>query len=158
MVVDGGGSFDGGTWVTLPSLPRPQQECAVAALNGAPGVISARYAGEYGGGDEANNDLVLKNLDGIADRAARFVCVIAIARDGRLLRHFRGTVEGQIAQKREGANGFGYDPLFYYPPFGCTFGEADTARKHEVSHRAQAFRQLIAWWASIAASTGEDTR
>ena len=116
----------------------------VDALNGAPGVISARYAGEHGG-DEANNDLVLKNMNGIADRTARFVCVIAIAQDGRLLHHFRATVEGQIAQKREGGNGFGYDPLFYYAPFACTFGEAGTARKHEVSHRAQAFRQLIAW-------------
>jgi XTP/dITP diphosphohydrolase len=116
----------------------------VDALGGSPGVLSARYAG--GAGDEANNDLVLANLQGVENRAARFVCVIAIAERGQFIQRFRGVVEGQIAEARHGAHGFGYDPLFYYPPFGCTFGEADATRKHEVSHRAQAFRQLIAWW------------
>lgn len=128
----------------------------VNALNGAPGVISARYAGEHGG-DEANNDLLLTNLKGATDRTARFVCVIAIARDGRLLHHFRGSVEGRITAERKGTNGFGYDPLFYYPPFESTFGEADAERKHEVSHRAQAFRQLIGWWTHHT-STDADTR
>lgn len=116
----------------------------VDALGGAPGVISARYAGEQGG-DEANNDLLLRNMETRQDRTARYVAVIAVARGGELLASFRGAVEGQLTRERRGTNGFGYDPLFFYPPFGCTFGEASAERKHDVSHRAQAFRLLIAW-------------
>jgi len=116
----------------------------VDALDRAPGVVSARYAGEHGG-DEANNDLVLANLGSTVDRTARYVAVIALAKDGELLASFRGEVEGSITNVRRGANGFGYDPLFFYPPFGCTFGEASTGQKHGVSHRAKAFRELIAF-------------
>ncbi|BDC51515.1 non-canonical purine NTP pyrophosphatase [Bryobacterales bacterium F-183] len=114
----------------------------VDALNGAPGVHSARYAGTHGD-DEANNRLLLKNLQGIANRTARFVCAIALADKGQPILTVRGAVEGQIIDAPKGPHGFGYDPLFYYPPFGCTFGEADATRKHEVSHRAQAFRLLL---------------
>lgn len=116
----------------------------VDALGGAPGVWSARYAGEHGD-DEANNDLVLANMSGASDRTARYVAAIAIAREGKLLASFRGTVEGELTRERRGAKGFGYDPLFYYPAFGCTFGEASAERKHGVSHRAEAFRELIAF-------------
>ena len=116
----------------------------VDALDGAPGVVSARYAGEHGG-DEANNDLVLANLGSTVDRTARYVAVIALAKEGELLASFRGEVEGSITSVRQGTNGFGYDPLFFYPPFGCTFGEASTEQKHGVSHRAKAFREMIAF-------------
>ena len=79
-------------------------------------------------------------MRGVVDRTARFVCVVALAAPGRLLRTFRGEVEGRLLEAPQGANGFGYDPLFFYPPFGCTFGEAPLERKMEVSHRAQALR------------------
>jgi len=87
----------------------------------------------------------LANLGSTVDRTARYVAVIALAKDGELLASFRGEVEGSITNVRRGANGFGYDPLFFYPPFGCTFGEASTGQKHGVSHRAKAFRELIAF-------------
>jgi XTP/dITP diphosphohydrolase len=118
----------------------------IAALGGAPGVYSARYAGSEAT-DAANNALVLERLNGIADRAAQFVCVIALARDGRLERTFRGMVRGRITEEARGPNGFGYDPLFYYEPFGCTFGEAAPAEKMKVSHRAQALRRMFEYLA-----------
>jgi XTP/dITP diphosphohydrolase len=113
----------------------------VDALGGAPGVHSARYSEE--GTDEANNRLVLKNLAGIEQRGGRFVCVIALARRGELLGTFRGVVEGEIALEERGPNGFGYDPMFYYAPFGCTFGEVDGERKMGVSHRGKALEALL---------------
>lgn len=114
----------------------------VEALGGEPGVRSARYAGE-GAGDEANNRLLLARLAGVADRRARFVCAIALARGGALAATVRGEVEGVLLEAPRGANGFGYDPLFYYPPFGCTFAELDTGRKWQVSHRGKALRALL---------------
>lgn len=119
---------------------------AVDALGGAPGVLSARYAGSGLSGhdaDEANNQLVLKNLAPHADRTARFVCVIALAEKGKVIKTFRGEVEGQLLHEAKGPGGFGYDPLFYYPPFGCTFGEAASERKFDVSHRGNALRQML---------------
>jgi XTP/dITP diphosphohydrolase len=116
----------------------------VDALRGAPGVYSARFAGT-GATDEANNRLLLEKLQGIGDRAARFVCLIALVEGERLLRVFRGVVEGRITDEPRGSGGFGYDPLFYYPPFGCTFGEAPAERKFDVSHRGQALRAMLAW-------------
>ncbi len=113
----------------------------VDALGGAPGVHSARYAG--GAGDAANNALLLANLQGVGDRKGRFVSVIALVKDGRLVKTFRGAVEGEIAQAQAGKHGFGYDPLFYYPPFACTFGEADLSRKAHVSHRANALQLMF---------------
>ncbi len=113
----------------------------VDALNGAPGVYSARFAGPDAT-DEANNRLVLERMRGVADRTARFVCVVALAESGRLVHTLRGAVEGQLTEAPLGSNGFGYDPLFFYPPFGCTFGEAPLDRKMEVSHRARALRAL----------------
>ena len=118
----------------------------VDALGGAPGVYSARYAGAAAT-DAANNALVLDRLQGARDRAAQFVCVIALARDGRVEQTFRGVVRGSITDKARGPNGFGYDPLFYYEPFGCTFGEAPPAEKMKVSHRAQALRQTFEYLA-----------
>ncbi len=113
----------------------------VRALGGAPGVLSARFAGP-GADDAANNRLLLERLRGVEDRAAQFVCVAALAEQGRLIGAFRGVVEGRVAEAPRGSNGFGYDPLFFYEPFGCTFGEVSAERKLSVSHRARALKQL----------------
>ena len=114
----------------------------VDALGGAPGVYSARYSGPQAT-DESNNRLLLENLRGVKDRTARFVCSIALVESGRLLGLYSGSVEGVILEEARGSGGFGYDPLFYYPPFGCTFGEASEERKATVSHRGQAFRKMV---------------
>ena len=114
----------------------------VDALGGAPGVISARYSGP-GATDASNNRLLLENLRGVQDRTARFVCVIALVQHGKVLGLYSARVEGVILEEPRGAGGFGYDPLFYYPPFGCTFGEASEERKSEVSHRGQAMRMML---------------
>jgi XTP/dITP diphosphohydrolase len=116
----------------------------VDAIGGAPGVHSARFAGEDAGDDE-NNALLLRRLEGAANRAARFVCVIALVKDDTLVRTFRGVVEGRILDRAYGAGGFGYDPLFYHEPFGCTFGEAPIEDKMKVSHRAQALGAMFAY-------------
>lgn len=114
----------------------------VDALNGAPGVYSARYAGPHAT-DIANNELLLQRLGGQSNRRARFVCVIALAEAGEVRQTFRGEVEGEILLAARGPGGFGYDPLFYYPPFGCSFGEVDGSKKFDVSHRGQALRALL---------------
>ncbi|MBW2095098.1 MAG: XTP/dITP diphosphatase, partial [Deltaproteobacteria bacterium] len=113
----------------------------VAALGGAPGVRSARYAGETASDHERN----LKLLDALAeveDRGARFVCVLAIAvpRGPALL--YEGICEGSITREMRGNNGFGYDPVFYYPPFGKTFAELSPDEKNRVSHRGKALLEL----------------
>lgn len=113
----------------------------VDALGGAPGVYSARYAGPDAT-DRANNTLLLDRMRGVRDRGARFVCVVALAERGRLVRAFRGEVEGRLTEEPRGPNGFGYDPLFFYPPFDCTFGEAPLERKMEVSHRSKALGSM----------------
>jgi XTP/dITP diphosphohydrolase len=116
----------------------------VEALGGAPGVYSARFAGPNAT-DEANNRLLLERLEGVSNRAARFVCAIALVEGERLLQVFHGAVAGRITVEPRGSGGFGYDPLFYYPPFGCTFGEAPAERKFAASHRGQALRALLEW-------------
>lgn len=118
----------------------------VDALGGEPGVYSARYANVHGD-DLANNRLVLERLGERTDRAARFVCVIALAQAGIVRATFRGTVEGEILREARGANGFGYDPLFYYPPFRCSFAEVDGEQKFGVSHRGQALRAMLEYLA-----------
>jgi XTP/dITP diphosphohydrolase len=123
----------------------------VEALAGVPGVHSARFAGPEAT-DAANNALLLEKLRGVTNRAARFVCVIALVRDGALVRTFRGVVEGRIADAPRGPEGFGYDPLFYYEPFGCTFGEAPPGQKMQVSHRAQALRAMFTYLRGTAST------
>jgi len=123
----------------------------VDALAGAPGVHSARYAGEEAT-DAQNNDLLLQRLRGAAYRTARFVCVIALVKNGSLVKTFRGAVEGRILHDTRGAGGFGYDPLFYYEPFGCTFGEAPVDAKMRVSHRAQALEAMFAFLRNSAST------
>jgi XTP/dITP diphosphohydrolase len=114
----------------------------VDALGGEPGVYSARYAGPDAT-DDANNSLLLERLGDARDRTGRFVCVIALADQGEVQQTFRGEVEGEILREAHGLGGFGYDPLFYYPPFGCSFGEVDGPKKFDVSHRGKALRALL---------------
>ncbi len=118
----------------------------VDALGGAPGVWSARYAGEHAS-DAENNALLLENLKGRTDRRARFVSVISLAQAGSLIHAARGTVEGEILSEPRGQNGFGYDPLFFCSALGKTLAEADAAEKFQVSHRGSALRSLFQWMA-----------
>ena len=118
----------------------------VDALNGAPGIYSARYAGEEGN-DDKNNEKLLRELQGIAEgkRSARFVCALALcAPKSRGMKEWtvREACEGRIAFELRGQNGFGYDPLFFYPPFGKAFGEIDRETKATVSHRGKALKKL----------------
>ena len=116
---------------------------SVDALDGAPGVYSARYAGGHGD-DAANNALLLKNLSHLpeAERTARFVCCIALVYpDGREMT-VRGETEGIIINEARGNGGFGYDPYFYYPPFGKTFSELSAEEKNAISHRGKAIAKL----------------
>jgi XTP/dITP diphosphohydrolase len=128
----------------------------VDALGGAPGVNSARFAGPQAT-DAANNALLLQALSGVEDRSARFVCLIALVKDAKLVRTFRGSVEGRILEEARGSGGFGYDPLFFHEPFGCTFGEAPIGDKMLVSHRAQALQEMFIYLRSIASSTGKQS-
>jgi XTP/dITP diphosphohydrolase len=119
----------------------------VDALNGSPGVVSARWAELHnaGKGDAANNALLLKQLELVPDdrRTGRFVCELALSDPtGRIVLTARGTVEGTVLRAARGANGFGYDPLFFIPSLGMTTAELPSERKHEISHRGQALRVL----------------
>ena len=123
----------------------------VDALHGAPGVFSARFSRQHppvAGPplpiDEANNRLLLEKLRGVENRGARFVCAIALAEGGMIRGVWRGAVEGLIIDDARGVGGFGYDPLFYCPQVGCTFGEATEDQKFAVSHRGQALRAMLA--------------
>jgi XTP/dITP diphosphohydrolase len=111
----------------------------VDALNGGPGVHSARY----GGPDLTDAERTVKVLEAMKDvpdgkRGARFRCALALARAGRTLGTFAGVVEGAILRETRGANGFGYDPIFFHPPSGRAFGELTREEKEKVSHRGQA--------------------
>jgi XTP/dITP diphosphohydrolase len=114
----------------------------VDALDGAPGVRSARFSGP-GATDQRNNRLLLEKLGGVPNRTARFICVIALVEGAEVRGLFEGSVEGVILEQPSGAGGFGYDPLFYYPPFARTFGDASEEQKLTVSHRGQAFAALL---------------
>ena len=113
----------------------------VDALGGAPGVKSARYAGEECS-SEANMNLLLKNMEGIADRHARFRTVVTLIL-GDDVRQFCGEVEGRIAEVRDGNDGFGYDPIFIADESGKTFASMSADSKNEISHRGRAIRKLF---------------
>lgn len=113
----------------------------VDGLGGEPGVYSARYAGPNAT-DEQNNALLLQRLQNALNRHARFVCAIALAQAGSLITTVHGSVAGEIAYQPAGSGGFGYDPLFFYPPLGRTFGELTPEEKFSVSHRGNAARAL----------------
>ena len=125
----------------------------VDALSGAPGVHSARYAADQphladaNTDDEANNARVLRELTNIPPekRSGRFVCVLAAARDGETLETFRGVADGRILDAPRGTNGFGYDPLFYFPQIQKTFAELSAEEKSKYSHRGAAFRRFLDW-------------
>ena len=113
----------------------------VEALGGGPGVRSARYAGE-GARDADNNAKLLKELENVENRNAAFACVIAIAVPWGPALIYEGSCEGTITEELLGSKGFGYDPVFYYPPLQKTFAQLSTEEKNQVSHRGQALRQL----------------
>jgi len=125
----------------------------VDALGGAPGVHSARYAAdaphlaEVNSEDAANNARLLRELKRVPPekQTARFVCVIAAAEGGRTLEVFRGQAEGMILDAPRGSNGFGYDPLFYFPQIDKTFAELNAEEKAKYSHRGAAFRKFLEW-------------
>lgn len=114
----------------------------VAALNGEPGVFSARYAGEPKN-DEANLLLLLQNLTQHSDRTAQFKTVITYVDEAGNLHVFTGTVKGTITQSPQGSHGFGYDPIFQPEGHSRTFAEMDASQKNEISHRARAIKQFI---------------
>jgi XTP/dITP diphosphohydrolase len=126
----------------------------VDALKGAPGVHSARFAADAphlvdnNTDDESNNTRLLRELKDVPPekRNARFVCVLAAARDGQTLAVFRGEAEGIILNRGRGTNGFGYDPLFYFPQIQKAFAELTPEEKAQYSHRGAAFRQFLAWY------------
>ncbi len=126
----------------------------VEVLRGEPGIHSARYAGA-GATDEQNRSLLLRNLRGLPPRpAARFVCALALARPGQLLATFNGTATGYILAEPRGSGGFGYDPLFFFPPLGRTFAELEPQEKWQHSHRGKAFRVMLEWLQMGGAAPG----
>jgi XTP/dITP diphosphohydrolase len=128
----------------------------VDVLGGAPGVHSARYGADQphlvgiNTDDQANNARLIRELRKTSPekRTGHFVCVIAAARDGETLAVFRGQAEGVLLDVPRGSNGFGYDPLFYFPPINKTFAELTPEEKAQYSHRGKAFRQFLDWISS----------
>ena len=117
----------------------------VFALDGLPGVMSARYAGGHGD-DSANNEKLLRELESASDRSARYVCVICMAFPNGHEIVARGECRGTILKEARGEGGFGYDPLFFFPQFGKTFAEITAEEKNEVSHRKAALREFEKIW------------
>lgn len=124
----------------------------VDALGGEPGVYSARYGGP-GLDDAGRTQLLLRKMATIpsSDRSARFVSAVALVTPGGESRTWEGKVEGRIAPKAAGTGGFGYDPIFFYPPLNATFGEISGEEKDRVSHRARALAQLAEYLAAEGA-------
>jgi XTP/dITP diphosphohydrolase len=116
----------------------------IDALDKAPGVHSARW---HGSDYPTKFAVIYRELAarGLETSPARFVAHIAVADAGRILFEATGVIEGKIAGEPQGAYGFGYDPIFFYPPYGCTLGQVEGAKKAAVSHRGQAFRHLADW-------------
>ncbi len=150
-VVESGKTFEENALIKAREAARRTAHVALAddsgievdALGGAPGVMSARYAGE-GSSDEQNNEKLLRELSGVpeGERGARFVAVIAlVSPDGREM-VVRGECAGQIIRAPRGSKGFGYDPIFFYPPLGKTYAEMTEAEKNEISHRRRAVEAL----------------
>jgi XTP/dITP diphosphohydrolase len=130
---------------------------SVDELHGAPGVHSARYAAVIHSGapsdqnshDQANNEALISQLKRLAGdkHRGKYVCVIALARDGETLATFTGEAPGELLTEPRGTQGFGYDPLFYFPAKGKTFAELSLEQKREHSHRGKAFRRFLEWYA-----------
>jgi XTP/dITP diphosphohydrolase len=131
----------------------------VEYLDGAPGIYSARYAStpnHPNATDAENNAKLLEKLAGVPEpeRCARFVCAIALAKDGQTVATFFGTASGRMLEAPQGTGGFGYDPLFFFPSLNKTFAELTPEEKASVSHRGQAFRRLLEWTASSGVFRG----
>ena len=120
----------------------------IDALDGAPGVHSARW---HGSDYPTKFAAIFRELDarGLSTSPARFVAHIAVADAERILFEATGIVDGEITREPRGTHGFGYDPIFFYPPYGCTLAEVDGAKKAAVSHRGKAFRQLRDWLSNL---------
>lgn len=125
----------------------------IDALDGDPGVRSARFLRPDASYAERFAE-IFKRLDDRPDqpRTARFVCAVAVVGDRRVVFETRGTVEGEIAREARGSGGFGYDPIFYYPPYKCTLAEVTEAAKLRVAHRGRAFRALAQWLGTFEAT------
>lgn len=124
-----------------PALADDSGIC-VDALGGAPGVLSARFCGVHGD-DEANNRLLLEKLAHTENRGAHFACAIALAYPDGSAVTAEGQLYGEIAREEKGANGFGYDPLFYLPEYNMTSAEISPEEKNRISHRGKALRALL---------------
>lgn len=124
----------------LPALA-DDSGLVVAALDGSPGVHSARYAGE-GASDRQRWLKLLAEMEGLRDRRAAFECVLSIAVPSGAALTYEGKCEGLIARRAAGSSGFGYDPIFFFPPLGKTFAEMTPEEKNSVSHRGKALREL----------------
>lgn len=153
-VVEDGTTFEENALIKATEIAKEVDNCIVLAddsgleidyLNGEPGIYSARYAGENTSYDIKNN-LLLERLTGVPDeeRTARFVCAIAAAFPDGTYEIVRGTIEGRIGYEIAGENGFGYDPIFYVPEYGCTTAEMDPEMKNKLSHRGNALRAMRA--------------
>ena len=126
--------------LNLPALADDSGIC-VDALNGAPGIFSARYAGD--GDDEHNNDLLLENLKGAKNRDAKYVCAMVYYEPSGKIYFAEGEAKGKILAERDGENGFGYDPIFYSYDLNKGLGVASQEEKNSISHRARALRILL---------------
>jgi XTP/dITP diphosphohydrolase len=126
----------------------------IDGLDRAPGIYSARFGGSEAPTYPEKFALIYRMLAerSAPESTARFVCALAVARAGEVLFEARGTVEGRITSPPRGAGGFGYDPIFFYPPFDCTLAELPAERKSSVSHRGQAFRALREYLERLPAS------
>jgi len=151
-VEENGTTFEENALIKATEIAKNVDNCIVLAddsgleidyLNKEPGIYSARYAGENTSYDIKNN-LLLSRLEGVPDekRTARFVCAIAAAFPDGTTEVVRGTIEGRIGYEIAGENGFGYDPIFYVPEYGCTTAEMDPEKKNELSHRGNALRAM----------------
>ena len=151
-VVEDGTTFEENALIKATEIAKHVENCIVLAddsgleidyLNKEPGIYSARYAGvdtSY----EIKNNLLIQRLEGVPDekRTARFVCAIAAAFPDGTTEVVRGTIEGRIGYEIMGENGFGYDPIFYLPEYGCTTAQLDPEKKNELSHRGNALRAM----------------
>jgi XTP/dITP diphosphohydrolase len=131
----------------------------IDALDGAPGIHSARFVGHDASYPEKFAEIDRRLAERPhAPRTARFVCAVAVVHQGRVVFETRGTVEGEIADAPRGAGGFGYDPIFYYPPYGFTLGEVSAEQKMAVAHRGVAIRALADWLRAEDLDSSKQTR
>ncbi|MDO4942390.1 MAG: XTP/dITP diphosphatase [Lachnospiraceae bacterium] len=152
-IIEDGKTFEENALIKASAIAKESGELVLADDSGleidyfdkAPGVYSARYLGEDTPYD-VKNSIILERMEGVPDeqRTARFVCVIAAVFPDGTSRTVRGTIEGMIGYESKGENGFGYDPIFYLPEYGCTSAEISPEEKNKISHRGKALQQMKA--------------